>query len=163
MSFLLAALPAVHQAAAALTPSPSLSPSVTPAVQAAVNAHAAAQAVPATPGLSDMLNSLAALLSPYVIVIGAVVANFVQLWLNKLPWLGHDVAKVQDLYRRLVAVALPLLGTYAASFATGHNDIGFAPWIFLVGQILFATFRALKALGANDAQTAGSLDAPAAG
>jgi ABC-type glycerol-3-phosphate transport system permease component len=119
------------------------------AVQQAVQTHAAASPSLDTSGLQDLLNKLAALLSPYVVVIAAALATSVQSFLNKLPWLQHEVAKVQDLRRKLLAVALPVVGTLLAGLATGQNTLHLAPWIFLVGQVLYATVQAIKASGAS--------------
>ncbi len=125
---------------ATLTPSPTTSP-VVQAAQAVVQTHAAA--APSVPSLSDMLNGLVAILSPYVLVLGAALASFVQVWLNKLPWLSHDVAAIQDWRRKLLAVAIPLVGTLLAGLATGQNTLGLAPLVFLLAQILFAAVKRL--------------------
>ncbi len=149
----------VHAVQASLSPSPSASP----VVQAAVQAHAAAATVAPT-SFSDLLNKVAALLSPYVVFIGAALASSAQALLNKLPWLQSDVAKLQDLYRRLLAVALPLLGTFLAGLATGQNTLQLAPWIFLVSQVLYTAVKALQATGAPSTPAAAlAVEEPAAG
>lgn len=138
----------VHTVAqATLAPSPTTSP-VVEAVKVAVVHHAATAQTSPFQGLSDLLNKWAALLSPYIVVIGAAIASAVQVPLNKLlPWLSHETAQVQDLRRRLLAVALPLLGTYLSGLATGQNTLHLAPWVFLVSQILYSAVQALKASG----------------
>jgi hypothetical protein len=99
--------------------------------------------------LQDWLNQLSVLVGPYVVLIGAVIANLVQSLLQKFPWLSSDIAKVQDLKRKLLAIALPLVGTFVAGLATGQNTLHLAPYIFVVGQILYAAVKALQAAGAS--------------
>ncbi len=148
---------------ATLSPSPSASP-VAQAAQAAVQAHAAAAPASNLPNLSDMLNGLASALAPYIVVIGGVVAAAAQSLLNKLPWLSHDIAKVQDLRRVVLAVFLPLAGTFLAGLATGQNALGLAPWVFVASQILFAAVKALQASGAAAAPAASlAVEEPAVG
>ncbi len=138
----------VHAVAqATLAPSPSASP-VVEAVKTAVVTHAAA---PSTQGLTQWLNTVAALLQPYIVVIAAALASALQVLLNKLKWLQSDVAKLQALYRRLLAAALPFLGAYIASVASGQNVMHVAPYIFVASQILYSAVQALKAVGAASA------------
>ncbi len=138
----------VHAAQAVVQASVSPSPSASPVAQAAqvVVQHTAA-AAPNTPSLQDIVNGIVSVLSPYVVVIGAALASFVQVFLNKLPWLSHDVKEVQDWRRKLLAVAIPLAGTLLAGLATGQNTLGLAPWVFLVAQVLFAAVKRLQATG----------------
>lgn len=118
---------------------PSLTPSVTPV---AVAAHAAATT--GGESLTDLLNKLANLVAPYVVVIGGFLAVLVQALLNRFPWLSHEVAAVQDLYRRLVAIVLPFLGAYIATVVTGDNSMHVAPYVFIASQIIFTAWKALK-------------------
>lgn len=132
---------AVVQATVAPTPSAS------PVVQAA---HAAIQATPAPAAVSqlqDWLNQLSVAVGPYIVLIGAALANVVQSLLQKFPWLSSDIAKVQDLKRKLLAIALPLVGTFVAGLATGQNTLHLWPWLFVAGQILYAAVKALQAAG----------------
>lgn len=128
--------------AASVTPTPS------PVVQVVqvIQAHAAAgPLIPAS--VTDLLNKFSTVLAPYVVVISAAIASGLQVLLNKFPWLSHDIAKVQDLRRVLLAAALPLLGTLVAGLATGQNTLQLAPWVFLVAQILYAAVKAIQASG----------------
>jgi hypothetical protein len=142
-----AVIQAVH---AAVSASPSLTPTATPVVQAAAQAHAAA--APASNGLTDLLNKLAALVSPAdVVVLAGMIAAAVQGLLNRFPWLSHDVKEVQNWRRFIVAVVLPFLATYLTSLATGDNVLAVAPWLFLVSQIAFRAVKLMLSAGTPSA------------
>ncbi len=131
--------------AASVTPTPSASPVVQ--VIQVVQAHAAT-GPSAWTQLTDELNKLSSLLSPYIVLIGAALASGVQVLLNKFPFLSHDIKEVQDFRRKMLAVAIPVVGTLVAGLATGQNTLNLAPWVFLIAQILFASVKALQAAGA---------------
>lgn len=147
----------VHAAAtvaATITPaptpviSPTPLPSPSPVVEAAT--HAATTVAQTHPSFFDALNILASSVGqPEIIAAGAAAAVALQALLNKLPWLQHEVQWVEDLRRRFLAVALPLLGTVAASFASGHNELHLAPGLFLGGQVIYWTITAWKKIRAS--------------
>lgn len=149
-----AVVQAVH-AAVSVAPSISPSPSVSPVVHAVVT-HAAA----APSGLSDLLNKLAALVSPTdLVVLAGMVAAAIQSLINRFPWLQHDIDEVQNARRFVLAVLIPLLGTYLAGLASGDNTLAVAPWIFLVSQVVFRAVKLLLAAGQpSSAQLAAAQD-----
>lgn len=119
-------------------PTPSPSPSVAPVVHAVTT-------VVAHPATLSAWNSLASQIStPDLVVFAGVVASALQTQVNRLPWLQHDIAKVQDLRRFLVSVALPVAGVGLAGLANGHNSLGLAPVVYVVSQATFYVVKILR-------------------
>jgi hypothetical protein len=115
--------------------------------------------------VADLLNKLAGMVSQTDVIAfaGLVSSSFIAL-LNKSKFLQHEVAVVQDVRRFAVAVLLPFLGTYVATVASGHNDLGVAPAIFVVSQVVFYVVKFLRNSGSPvlaDAPLA--TDSPAVG
>ncbi len=147
-----------HVAQTVATVAPSVAPSVAPVVHATV-------VTPSTQSLNDLLNKLATLLAPYIVVISAALVSAVQYFLNKFPFFSHEVSAVQDLRRRLLAVVLPLLTTFLGGLATGQNTLHLMPWVFLVSQILYTSVKALQGVAQEKVVAMDSLavDSPPAG
>ena len=140
---------AIVQAVATVvaTPVPSPTVVVTPVAHAVV-------AVASHPAVTDVLNKLASLVSPSDIVVAAgVVATAILAQLNRIPWLSHEVAQVQDMRRFALSVGLPFAGTYVATLGSGVNTLGIAPWIFVISQFAFYVVKGLKYAGAKAATT----------
>lgn len=153
---------AVVQAVITATPTATPIPTPSPTVQAAT--HAAAQVVQTHSSLVDTINALAATVTqPEIIAAGAAIAVAIQGLINKLPWLQHEVAWVQDVRRRFVSVVIPVAGTALVSFTSGHNDLHLAPALFLVGQVVVWTWKAFRSSwkAAVTAQAARVVPAPA--
>jgi len=128
----------VHAVAqATLSPSSSASP----VVQAAVAVHAVAT----QSSLTDILNKLSSYVSSSDLIVAAgILVTALQGFINRSKWLQHEIAVVQDARRFTLAVALPFIGTYITTLASGQNDLKVAPWIFLVSQLTFYVVKALK-------------------
>jgi len=136
---------AIVQAVATVvaTPVPSPTVVVTPVV------HAVAT-VASHPAVTNVLNKLASLVSPSDVVVAAgVVATAILAQLNRIPWLSHEVAQVQDMRRFALSVGLPFAGTYVATLGSGVNSLGVAPWIFVISQFAFYIVKGLKYAGAK--------------
>lgn len=149
----------VHEAAAAVatvapTPvvSPSPSPSVTPLAQAATHAATQVQSFDFLAFLTAWMSSIS---QADIIAAAGIAAVGIQGLINKSPWLKSELAWLQDVKRFLVAVAIPFGGSLLTDFATGHNTHQLALPVFLVGQFVFYTWKALKGMVlANNAKKA---------
>ena len=134
---------ALVQAAATVAATPI--PTVTPVVHAVVATHAVV-----THTATNALNQIFGRFSTADLITAAgVISTALLAWLNKLPWLQHEVATIQDVRRFLVSIALPFAGTYVASLASGDNTLAVAPWIFAVSQVAFYVIKGLKYAGAK--------------
>lgn len=142
-------------AVAAATPSPASTPlpTASPTVEAIARAVAP---VVAHPSFFDTLNSLAANVSqPDIIVFAAALVVGLQTLVNRVPFFTHAVKWVQDARRIFLAVVLPFFMAAGTSLATGHNDLGLAPSVFLAGQVLFYVIRSLQKSGSTPPATDG--------
>lgn len=134
MSALLAVVQAVVSASP--SPSPTVAASVAPVAQAA-------QSVPVHT-FWDTLNSLVQGVSQTdIVALGSALAVSLQALLNRVPFFRHAVDYVQDVRRFALAVVVPGALAVGVSLATGHNDLGLTPWLFLGAQVVFYACKVL--------------------
>ncbi len=148
-----------HAATVAATPSPTVSPSVDPTPVV----HAVAQQAAAHSSLIDSVNAFVSQIpQSELVAVAAVIVVALQSFLNRFPWLQHEVNYVQDLRRQFVAVVLPFLGVMLAGFASGQNTMHLAPVVYLVGQVVYYVVKTLQGAAAN-LSSASAETAPAEG
>lgn len=111
---------------------------VTPAVQAVVSSPTP------VPTVLDTVNSVAKGVSQTdIILVASSIAVAIQAAINKVPFFSHTVEYVQNVRRFLLAVFIPGAIAVGTSLATGNNDLGLMPVVFLLAQVVFYVFKTL--------------------